>query len=546
MTRPAGEPGPVAGQPRPVLEMRAITKTFSGVTALSDVHLAVRPGEIHAVCGENGAGKSTLMKVLSGVHPHGSYEGEVRFEGEPVAFKDIRAGERHGIVIIHQELALVPQLSIAENIFLGNERRSARGTVDWNGTYREAIRLLARVGLREKPQTPVSELGVGRQQLVEIAKALSKEVKLLILDEPTAALNDQDSAHLLELLLQLRDQGVAGIVISHKLNEIRAIADSVTILRDGRTVETLTVRHSPSAAPELSEERLIRGMVGRDLDHRFPDRTPYRGEDAGRIALAVDGWTVRHPADHRRTVVDGVSLTVRRGEIVGIAGLMGAGRTELAMSVFGRSYGQYVAGTVAVGGREVDTRTVPAAIAAGLAYVTEDRKRYGLNLLDTVQRNISLASLPGMRRSDAGRRNGVRGFVDEHRERRIAEHYRTSLNIKTPTVAERVGRLSGGNQQKVVLSRWIHTDPQVLILDEPTRGIDVGAKYEIYTVIDALAARGKAVLLLSSELPELLGMCDRIYTMAEGRLTGEVTRAEATQEVLMRHMTLRQMTENGS
>ncbi|MFD8543063.1 ATP-binding cassette domain-containing protein [Streptomyces sp. NPDC059649] len=526
--------------------MRAITKTFSGGTALSEVHLTVRPGEIHAVCGENGAGKSTLMKILSGVYPHGSYEGEIRFEGEPVAFKDIRASEQHGIVIIHQELALVPQLSIAENIFLGHERRSTRGTIDWNGTYREASRLLARVGLHERPQTPVAELGVGQQQLVEIAKALSKDVKLLILDEPTAALNDQDSAHLLELIRQLREQGVAGIVISHKLNEIRAIADTVTILRDGRTVETLTIRQAPSTAPELSEERLIQGMVGRALDQRFPDRTPYEGEDAGRVALAVDGWTVRHPVDHRRTVVDEVSLTVRRGEIVGIAGLMGAGRTELARSVFGRSYGQYVAGTVAVGGREADTRTVPAAIAAGLAYVTEDRKRYGLNLLDTVQRNISLASLPGMRRQDAGRRSGMRGFVDEHHERRVAEHYRTALNIKTPTVAEQVGRLSGGNQQKVVLSRWIHADPQVLILDEPTRGVDVGAKFEIYTVIDDLAARGKAVLFLSSELPELLGMCDRIYTMAEGRLTGVVTRAEATQEVLMRRMTLRPPTENGS
>ncbi|WP_030797985.1 multiple monosaccharide ABC transporter ATP-binding protein [Streptomyces sp. NRRL S-337] len=526
--------------------MRAITKTFPGVTALCDVHLTVRAGEIHAVCGENGAGKSTLMKVLSGVYPHGSYGGEIRFEGEPVAFKDIRASEQRGIVIIHQELALVPQLSIAENIFLGNEQRSARGTIDWNATYREASRLLERVGLREKPQTPVAELGVGQQQLVEIAKALAKEVKLLILDEPTAALNDQDSAHLLELILQLRAHGVSGIVISHKLNEIRAIADSVTILRDGRTIETLTVRQATSTAPELSEERLIRGMVGRDLDHRFPDRAPYRGEDADQVALAVGGWTVRHPVDHRRTVVDQVSLTVRRGEIVGLAGLMGAGRTELAMSVFGRSYGQYVAGTVAVGGREVDTRTVPAAIAAGLAYVTEDRKRYGLNLLDTLQRNVSLASLPRMRRHDAGRRHGMRGFVDEHHERRVAEHYRTALHIKTPTVAEQVGRLSGGNQQKVVLSRWIHADPQVLILDEPTRGIDVGAKYEIYTVIGELAARGKAVLFLSSELPELLGMCDRIYTMAEGRLTGEVSRTEATQEVLMRHMTLRRTTRNGS
>ncbi|MET9649644.1 multiple monosaccharide ABC transporter ATP-binding protein [Streptomyces sp. NPDC006460] len=508
--------------------MRGITKTFPGVAALSDVHLTVRAGEVHALCGENGAGKSTLMKVLSGVHPQGSYEGDVLFEGEPVSFRDIRDAERRGIVIIHQELALVPHLSIAENIYLGNER-ARRGVVDWNATLHGAQRLLARVGLREHPHTPVADLGVGRQQLVEIAKALSKEVRLLILDEPTAALNDEDSAHLLALILELREQGVACVVISHKLNEIRRIADTVTVLRDGRTVETLPVRTAPDAEPEVSEDRIIRGMVGRDLDHRFPDRTPYPGEDADRVALEVRGWTVRHPVDRRRKVVDDVSLTVRRGEIVGIAGLMGAGRTELAMSVFGRSYGRHVAGTVEVDGREAATGTVPAAIAAGLAYVTEDRKRYGLHLDDTVHRNVSLASLRSLRR---------RGVVDQHQERKVAETYRSSMNIKTPTVLEQVGRLSGGNQQKVVLSKWIHADPRVLILDEPTRGIDVGAKYEIYTVVDRLAAQGKAVLLISSELPELLGMCDRIYTMAEGRLTGEVTRDEATQETLMRHMTM--------
>ncbi|MEU1116420.1 MULTISPECIES: multiple monosaccharide ABC transporter ATP-binding protein [unclassified Streptomyces] len=507
--------------------MRGITKTFPGVKALSDVHLSVRPGEIHAICGENGAGKSTLMKVLSGVHEHGSYDGEILFDGERMAFKDIRASEKRGIVIIHQELALVPYLSIAENIFLGNEQ-STRGFIDWNDTLRRASALLKRVGLNEKPQTPVSDIGVGKQQLVEIAKALSKEVRLLILDEPTAALNDEDSAKLLDLIVELRGQGIACIIISHKLGEIRQITDAVTILRDGRTIETLTVRQEPGGAANVSEDRIIRGMVGRDLDHRFPDRTPYEGADAGELALAVEGWTVRHPVDHQRTVVDDVSLTVRRGEIVGIAGLMGAGRTELAMSVFGRSYGQYVAGDVAVNGRPVVTKTVPAAVDAGIAYVTEDRKRYGLNLIDNINRNVSLASLPGMRR---------RGVVDEHHERQVSERYRKSMNIKAPTVFEQVGRLSGGNQQKVVLSKWIHADPEVLILDEPTRGIDVGAKYEIYTVIDRLAAQGKAVLFISSELPELLGMCDRIYTMAEGRLTGEVTRAEATQEVLMRHMT---------
>lgn len=517
---------------RPVLEMRGITKTFPGVKALSEVNLTVRPGEIHAVCGENGAGKSTLMKVLSGVHQHGSYEGEIRFEGEPVAFKDIRASESRGIVIIHQELALVPELSVAENIFLGNEQTSGRGFIDWRGTLRKADELLRQVGLREQPQTPLGSLSVGKQQLVEIAKALSKEVKLLILDEPTAALNDEDSGTLLELILSLRERGIASIIISHKLGEIRRIADTVTILRDGQTVESLTVRETPESEPELSEERIIRGMVGRSLDQRFPDRTPYQSEagaHAHEMALAVEGWTVRHPTDLDRLVVDDVSLNVRHGEIVGLAGLMGAGRTELAMSVFGRRYGNYVSGQLSVDGREVTVRSVPAAVDAGIAYVTEDRKQYGLNLIDNINRNISLPSLPGMRRH---------GVVDEHQERQVAERYRTSMNIKAPTVFEQVGRLSGGNQQKVVLSKWIHADPAVLILDEPTRGIDVGAKFEIYSVIDSLAAQGKAVLFISSELPELLGMCDRIYTMAEGRLTGEVARADATQEVLMRHMTL--------
>ncbi|WP_407566563.1 multiple monosaccharide ABC transporter ATP-binding protein [Streptomyces sp. 184] len=508
-----------------VLQMHSITKTFPGVTALADVSLTVAPGEIHAVCGENGAGKSTLMKVLSGVHPHGSYEGDILFEGEPCAFKDIGASEERGIVIIHQELALVPYLSIAENIFLGNEQ-AKRGVISWNETLRNAAALLRRVGLGgEKPQTRIADIGVGKQQLVEIAKALSKKVKLLILDEPTAALNDEDSRKLLDLIRELRDQGIACILISHKLNEIRQVADAVTILRDGRTIETLAVRNEDGG---LSEDRIIRGMVGRDLDHRFPERSHYSGADAGTVALSVEGWTVRHPIDHERKVVDDVSIEVRRGEIVGIAGLMGAGRTELAMSVFGRSYGRYEAGTVRVDGREADTRTVPDAVRHGIAYVTEDRKTYGLNLIDNVMRNITLPSLHKLRR---------RGAVDEHEERRVAEGYRTSLNVKTPTVFETAGRLSGGNQQKVVLGKWIHADPEVLLLDEPTRGIDVGAKYEIYTVIDQLAARGKAVVFISSELPELLGMCDRIYTMTAGRLTGEVPRAEATQEVLMRHMT---------
>ena len=506
----------------PVLEMRSIVKTFPGVKALSDVTLTVRQGEVHAICGENGAGKSTLMKVLSGVHPHGTYEGDILFEGDVVSFKDIRASEQHGIVIIHQELALVPFLSIAENIFLGNEHASG-GFINWNETLKHATELLRRVGLSDHPETRIADIGVGKQQLVEIAKALSKKVKLLILDEPTAALNDEDSGKLLDLILELKKQGITSIIISHKLNEIRRVADSVTIIRDGKSIETLDVK-----APETTEDRIISGMVGRDLDHRFPERTPYEGAVDAAPALEIRNWTVHHPIDQQRKVVDDVSIHVRRGEIVGIAGLMGAGRTELAMSVFGRAYGRHAGGQVFKDGEEIRTKTVSEAVGHGIAYVTEDRKHYGLNLIDDINRNISLTALHKVAR---------RGVVDEHEERKVSERFRKSMNIKAPTVFETVGRLSGGNQQKVVLSKWIFAGPEVLILDEPTRGIDVGAKYEIYTVIDQLAAEGKAVVFISSELPELLGMCDRIYTMAAGRLTGEVPRAEATQEVLMRQMT---------
>ncbi|MBD9701528.1 multiple monosaccharide ABC transporter ATP-binding protein [Streptomyces caniscabiei] len=506
----------------PVLEMRSIVKTFPGVKALSDVTLTVRQGEVHAICGENGAGKSTLMKVLSGVHPHGSYEGEILFEGEVCEFKDIRASEQRGIVIIHQELALSPYLSLAENIFLGNEHAKG-GFINWRETLRHASQLLRRVGLDDHPETRVTDIGVGKQQLVEIAKALSKKVKLLILDEPTAALNDEDSGKLLDLILELKKQGITSIIISHKLNEIRKVADSVTIIRDGKSIETLDVQ-----AAETTEDRIISGMVGRDLDNRFPERTPHKTEVGTAPALEIRGWTVLHPIDQQRKVVDDVSINVRRGEIVGIAGLMGAGRTELAMSVFGRTYGRYVGGTVLKDGTEIRTKSVPEAVKHGIAYVTEDRKHYGLNLIDTINRNISLTALNKVAK---------RGVVDEHEERQVAERYRKTMNIKAPTVFEPVGKLSGGNQQKVVLSKWIFAGPDVLILDEPTRGIDVGAKYEIYTVIDKLAAEGKAVVFISSELPELLGMCDRVYTMAAGRLTGEFSRAEATQESLMRQMT---------
>jgi putative multiple sugar transport system ATP-binding protein len=501
-----------------ILQMRDITKTFPGVAALQNVNLTVRRGEIHAICGENGAGKSTLMKVLSGVYPHGSYTGDIVFDGQPVQFSDIRDSERLGIVIIHQELALCPNLSVAENIFLGNER-SARGVVDWNRTNSEAGELLDRVGLRENPVTPAMDLGVGKQQLVEIAKALSKRVRLLILDEPTAALNDEDSAHLLELLRGLRDEGITCVIISHKLNEIEAIADSTTILRDGRTIETLDM-----ANDAVTEDRIIAGMVGRDLEHRFPEHTPNIGEEV----LRIEDWTVHSPTQHGRVVVSGANLNLRRGEIVGLAGLMGAGRTELAMSVFGRSYGIGISGRVVKDGREIHLRTVGDAIRHGIAYATEDRKRYGLNLIEDIKRNVSAAALGKL---------ATRGWIQENEEYRVAEGFRASMNIKAPTVAAITGKLSGGNQQKVVLSKWLFTDADVLILDEPTRGIDVGAKYEIYSIINRMADQGKAVLVISSELPELLGICDRIYAMSAGRITGQVSRVDATPERLMQFMT---------
>ena len=501
-----------------ILQMQDITKTFPGVKALQDVNLTVRRGEILAICGENGAGKSTLMKVLSGVYPHGSYSGEISFDGRPCQFAGIRDSEELGIVIIHQELALAQQLSIAENIFLGNEQ-SRHGLIDWNRTNHAAAALLRRVGLDENPVTPVVDLGVGKQQLVEIAKALSKKVRLLILDEPTAALNDEDSAHLLDLLRGLRDEGITCVIISHKLNEVMAIADRVTILRDGRTITTMDL-----ATDVVTENKIISGMVGRDLDHRFPPREPNVGEEV----LRIEDWTVHSPTQHGRVVVRGANLTLNRGEIVGLAGLMGAGRTELAMSVFGRSYGTGISGRIVKDGKQIHLRSVRDAINHGIAYATEDRKRYGLNLIEDIKRNVSAAALGKLARH---------GWVDENREFQVAGGFRASMNIKAPSVLSITGKLSGGNQQKVVLSKWIFTDPDVLILDEPTRGIDVGAKYEIYTIINQLADQGKAVLVISSELPELLGLCDRIYTLSAGRITGEVPRAEATQENLMTLMT---------
>ncbi len=495
-----------------LLEMRGICKLFPGVRALDQVNLNVEAGEIHAICGENGAGKSTLMKVLSGVYPHGSYEGDIIYEGRTLQMRSISDSEREGIIIIHQELALVPLLSIAENLFLGNEV-AKNGVINWPQAFAKTRDLLGKVGLDEPPGTQVGKLGVGKQQLIEIAKALAKDVRLLILDEPTAALQENDSQKLLDLLLELKAQGVTSIIISHKLNEIGRVADRITIIRDGTTVSTLN-------RDEISEDRIIRDMVGRDMAHRYPERTPKIGE----VLLQVQGWNVWHPEQKGRQMIRDAALSVRKGEIVGIAGLMGAGRTELAMSLFGRSYGRNITGTVSMGGKVVDTSTVAKAVDAGLAYVTEDRKALGLILEEPILRNISLANLAGI---------AARGIISHGREAQVAEGYRKAMAIRTPGVHQKVMNLSGGNQQKVVLSKWLFTDPQVLILDEPTRGIDVGAKFEIYNIMNQLAADGRSIVMISSEMPELLGMCDRIYVMNEGRIVGELSRAEATQERIM-------------
>jgi putative multiple sugar transport system ATP-binding protein len=499
--------------------MRGITKTFPGVTALDDVSLTVQRGEIHAICGENGAGKSTLMKVLSGVYPFGTYSGDIVYEDQVKKFLNIRDSEHEGIVIIHQELALSPYLSIAENIFLGNEIRKF-GLIDWNQTNKQAQLLMARVGLEEDPNIAIKDIGVGKQQLVEIAKALSKRVKLLILDEPTAALNDEDSAHLLDLLRQLKGQGISSIIISHKLNEIEAIADTTTIIRDGKAIESLSM-----ATEQVSQERIIKGMVGREMENRYPARTPQIGEEI----LRIEDWVAYHPIDSNRLIVDGISINVKRGEIVGLAGIMGAGRTEFARSLFGRSYGTNISGRVFKNGQEIKVRTIREAIDNGIAYATEDRKRFGLNLIEDIKRNISLASLKSF---------VTFGLVNGNEEYKKASEYRESMNIKAPSVNSVTGQLSGGNQQKVVLSKWINVNPDVLILDEPTRGIDVGAKYEIYLIMQRLAAEGKGIIVISSELPELIGICDRIYAIAEGRITGEVARQDATPEALMKYMTM--------
>ena len=495
--------------------MQNITKVFPGVKALDQVNIEVEEGEIHAICGENGAGKSTLMNILSGIYPFGSYEGDVIFQGEECRFHNIKDSERLGIVIIHQELALVPYLSIAENMFLGNERAAA-GVVNWDLTYQKAAEYMAMVGLRDNPRALIKDIGMGKQQLVEIAKALAKDVKLLILDEPTSSLNESDAKNLLDLLLQFkRERGITSILISHKLNELSYCADKITVIRDGHSIETLV-----KGVDELSEPRIIKGLVGREMTHRYPPREHRIGD----VALEVKNWTVYHPLYADRKVVDNVSLTIHRGEVVGVAGLIGAGRTELAMSIFGRAYGTRISGELYKDGKPLALSAIPQAIAAGLAYVTEDRKSNGLIIADSIKHNFTLARPQFISK---------RGILDQDLETHKAKDLRAKLGVKTPTVEQHVANLSGGNQQKVLVGKWIFAEPDVLLLDEPTRGVDVGAKYEIYQIINDLVAQVKAVLMISSELPEILGMCDRVYIMNEGRVIAQVSAREATQESIM-------------
>ena len=497
-----------------LLEMKNITKVFPGVKALDNVNLVVEEGEVHAIVGENGAGKSTLMNVLSGIYPYGTYEGDIIYNGEVCKFQTIRDSEAKGIVIIHQELALVPLLTIGENMFLGNER-GTKAKINWSETFDKADELLNMVGLKDSSKTLIKDIGVGKQQLVEIAKALGKNVKLLILDEPTASLNDNEAKHLLDLLLEFKKQGMTSIIISHKLNEVSYVADKITVIRDGSSITSLDKKKD-----DFSEDTIISAMVGRSITDRFPKRESHIGD----ICFEVKNWCVDHPVFDDIKVCDNVNFNLRKGEVLGISGLMGAGRTELSMSIFGRSYGTNIRGQIFMNGKEVSFPNVKAAIMAGLAYVTEDRKGNGLILTESICKNTTAAKPEKISKNY---------IIDFDKERAYSEEMAKEMHTKCATVMEDVGNLSGGNMQKVLVGKWLFAEPDILILDEPTRGIDVGAKYEIYCIINRMVAEGKSVIMISSEMPELLGMCDRIYVMNEGRMIAEMDGKEATQEKIM-------------
>ncbi len=501
-----------------ILEMNHITKEFSGVKALDDVTFKVKRGEIHALCGENGAGKSTLMNVLSGVYPYGEYSGDIVYNGEIGKFHRIKDSEEKGIVIIHQELALSPFLSVAENVFIGNEQTLLKGVINWTETRNRAREVLAKVGLeQEDVNAVVSTLGVGKQQLIEIAKAMAKKVELLILDEPTAALNDEESKKLLDIMLELKRHGITCIIISHKLNELSYVSDAITVIRDGKTIETLI-----KGQDEFTEDRIIKGMVGREMTNRYPER---KDCPIGDTVIEVNHWNVFHPDDANRQMIKDVAFNVHAGEVVGLAGLMGAGRTELAMSIFGKEYGQKISGEIKLHGKPIHIKNVKDAIDNKISYTSEDRKTYGLVLIDDIKHNMTMSALR--------RFFSKKGVVNRSEEIVKAEEYKKLINVKATSINQTVGSLSGGNQQKVVLAKWMLTQPDVLILDEPTRGIDVGAKYEIYCAINNLAREGKAVIVISSEMPELIGTCDRIYVINGGEIAGELTKEEVSQEKIM-------------
>jgi putative multiple sugar transport system ATP-binding protein len=497
-----------------ILETKNIVKKFGNVTALRNISLKVKKGEIHVLCGENGAGKSTLMNVISGVYPFGTYEGSFYYNGEECNFKSIRDSEIRNISIIHQHLALIPPLSIAENIFIGNEIKK-HGIIDWEATRAKAAEYMKIVGLKENPNTLIKDIGVGKQQMVEICKAISKDVKLLILDEPTAALNDEESDSLLNLVLEFKKQGITSILISHKLRELTKVCDAITIIRDGQTIETLY-----KGVDEISEDRIIKGMVGRELTNRFPERTPKIGE----TVFEIKNWNVFDPNNDSKQKLFNINMKVNKGEVLGIAGLMGAGRTELAMSIFGKSYGTKISGELVKNGQKIVIKNVSDAIKKGISYVSEDRHEYGLIIGQSIKNNITLPSLDKFTKN---------GSIDENKEVVVAREYREKLNIKSYNVEQDVGNLSGGNQQKVIFSKWVLSGADLMILDEPTRGIDVGAKYEIYQVINDMVEKGKSVIFISSDMPEILGMCDRVYVMNEGRIVGELEGNEITQMNIM-------------
>jgi putative multiple sugar transport system ATP-binding protein len=503
----------------PILEMKHITKEFPGVKALDNVSFKVENKQIHCLVGENGAGKSTLMKVLSGVHPYGSYEGEIYFEGELQNFKNPRESEQVGIAVIYQELALVPEMTVYENVFLGHEIRNGVN-VNINETIKRTVDVLKKVGLNVNPSTKIKDLGIGKQQLVEIAKALSRNAKLLILDEPTSALNETDSENLLYLLRDLKKQGMTSVLISHKLQEVIAVADKVTVLRDGQSVITLNGHNG-----EINEDVLIKSMVGRSIDNIYPSREK---KTHGEVVFEIRNWNAYDPK-RERDILQDVNINLKKGEVVGITGLMGAGRTELALSLFGNPGGYRINGEMFLWGEPVKFSHTSQAINSGLAYVTEDRKGDGLILIQDVKTNITIANL---------KRILNYGLIDANAEIKDAREYTDSLDIRTPSIEQKVLYLSGGNQQKVSLAKWLYVRPDVMILDEPTRGIDVGAKYEVFTIMNKLVDEGMSIIMISSELPEILSMTDRIYVVSSGRITAELDTEDADQEIIMRYATM--------